>query len=368
MVNPKEVVPMNIINLDDAKIYQRYDPQGMMAHINSMPDFCEKAWKSALAFEVPPDYAGVNKVVILGMGGSAIGGDLLSNYVLNEAKVPIILPRDFTLPAFVDENTLVIASSCSGATEETLSSFEASFKIGAKRLALTTGGRLKPLAQGENIPVFCFNYLAPPRAALPFSLLPILCFLQKLSLISDKSQDVADMVGTLKELLKSINTTVPLKDNQAKQLASSLYGHLPLIYGAEILSQVAHRWKTQFNENSKAWAFYEVFPELNHNAVSGYDFPRDLARKIIIIMLRSPYLSTRIQMRYKLTCKLLDEAKIKYHFVDGMGNNPLSHVMSTVMMGDYTSFYLAVLYQTDPSPVKNIDFLKEHWKIPASEL
>ena len=359
---------MNIVNLDDAKVYQRCDPDGMAKHINNMPDFCESAWKSAMSFDLPRDYADVNKVVILGMGGSAIGGDLLSSYLLNEARIPILLLRDFSLPVFVDENSLVIASSCSGATEETLTAFEESMKRGAKLLAITTGGRLKPLAQEKNIPVFSYERLSPPRAALPFSLLPILCFLQKLDFISDKSEDVTDMVITLKEILKEIHTGILLKDNQAKQLASSLYGHLPLIYGAEILSSVAHRWKTQFNENSKAWAFYEVFPELNHNAVSGIDFPRDLTRKIMIVMLRSPFLSSNIQMRYKLTCKLLDDAHIKYHFVDGMGKNALSHVMSTVIMGDYTSYYLAMLNQIDPSPTKNIDFLKEHWKIPVTEM
>jgi glucose/mannose-6-phosphate isomerase len=332
-----------------------------------MPNFCEEAWKSAMAFELPEDYAGINKVVILGMGGSAIGGDLLSSYIMNEAKAPIILQRDFTLPAFVDENTLVIASSCSGTTEETLSAFEDSFKTGAKKLAITTGGTLKPLALEKNIPVFSYPNMAPPRATLPFSLLPILAVLQKLGIVEDKSEDVADMILTLRTLLTTINTNVPQKDNQAKQLAISLFGHLPLIYGAEILSQVAHRWKTQFNENSKAWAFYDVFPELNHNAVSGYDFPKDMAGKIMIVLLRSSYLSERIRYRYELTCKLLDEAGIKYHFVDGTGKSLLSHVMSTLVVGDYTSCYLAFLYGADPSFIKNIDFLKQHWKVPVSE-
>lgn len=359
---------MNIINLDDASVYARCDPQGMIAHVNHIADFCEEAWKSALAFELPEDYAGVNKVVILGMGGSAIGGDLLNSYVMNEAKAPIILQRDFTLPAFVDENTLVIASSCSGATEETLSAFEESFETGAKKLAITTGGTLKPLAIEKNIPIFSYANMAPPRATLPFSLLPILAVLQKLGIVTDKSRDVADMISTLRGLLTTINTTVPTKNNQAKQIAGSLFGQLPLIYGAEILSQVAHRWKTQFNENAKAWAFYDVFPELNHNAVSGYDFPKDMAQKIKIVLLRSSYLSERIKSRYTLTCQLLDEAGLKYLFVDGIGTTPLSHVMSTLVVGDYTSCYLAVLYGADPSFVKNIDFLKQHWKIPASKL
>lgn len=349
---------MNIMNLDDAKVYQQYDTQGMMAHINNMPDFCEEAWRNAVNFKLTRDYENIDKVVILGMGGSAIGGDLVRGYVLNEATVPIIIPRDFGLPAFVDENTLVIASSCSGSTEETLSAFEQSFQTKAKKLAITTGGLLKPLAQAKNIPVFCFENQTPPRASLPYSLLPILCFLHRLGIISDKSSDVNDMVITLREVLKRINAGVPFEENQAKQLASTLYGHIPVIYGAEILSEVAHRWKTQFNENGKAWAFFEVFPELDHNAVSGINFPSDLAQKIVIIMLRSLYFSPLIQTRYELTCRLLDEMKIEYHFVDGMGNSPLSHVMSSVLMGDFTSFYLAMLYQIDPSPTKNIDFLK----------
>jgi glucose/mannose-6-phosphate isomerase len=350
------------IDLDDNKVYERYDSQGMIGHINKTPEFCEEAWKSAAAFELPEDYRDVNKVVILGMGGSAIGGDLLSGYVTGEATVPIILQRDFNLPAFVDEKTLVIASSCSGETEETVSAFEESFKTGAKKLAITTGGMLKPLAIENKIPLFSYEYPAPPRAVLAFSLLPVISILHKLDIIGDKSQDVAEMVKTLRQLLTTINTGVPLKNNQAKRLASDLNGRLPLIYGAGILSQVAHRWKTQFNENSKAWAFYDVFPELNHNAVSGYDFPKDMAGKISVVMLRSSYLSGRIQSRYELTCKLLDEYKIKYHLVDSIGKSPLSHMMSMVTVGDYTSCYLAALYGADPTPIKNIDFLKAHWK------
>ncbi len=353
---------MNTVNLDDVKVYQHYDPDGMMAHINHMPDFCEEAWGNGMAFEVPSNYSRINKIVILGMGGSAIGGDLLANFVQNEAKIPFILHRDFSIPAFVDEDTLVIASSCSGTTEETLTAFEESFKTGAKHLAITTGGKLKPLSEAKNIPVFCYDNVAPPRASLAFSLLPIMGIMQKLGIISDKEQEVADMVGALRALLGEINAGIPLQENRAKQLASSLYGHLPLVYGAEILSQVAHRWKTQFNENSKSWAFYEVFPELNHNAVSGIDFPKELSREFIIIMLRSACLSARIRMRYELTCKLLDDNRIKYYFVDGTGKSPLSQVMTTLLMGDYTSYYLAMLYKTNPSPTKNIDFLKQNWR------
>ena len=313
----------------------------------------------AMDFNLPQDYSRVNKVVILGMGGSAIGGDLVSSLVASEAKLPILIYRDYDLPAFIDGQTLVIASSYSGMTEETLSSFEQALETESKKLVITTGGKLKTMADKRNIPVFSFDYEAQPRAALPFSFLPIRGFLQKLGFISDKSADMSEMVPVLQELSQKINEGVLLSHNPAKQLANRLYGHLAVIYGAGILSEVAHRWKTQLNENSKAWAFYEVFPELNHNAVVGYQFPPELASKIVVVLLRSTLLPQRIQLRYQVTCQLLERAKVDYQFVDGDGTNQLSQMMSLVLFGDYVSYYLAILNKIDPTPVKAIDYLKE---------
>ncbi len=145
----------------------------------------------------------------------------------------------------------------------------------------------------------------------------------------------------------------------AKQLAARLHGRLPVIYGAGALAEVARRWKTQFNENSKAWAFHEVFPELNHNAVVGYQFPKELLSKIRVILLRSSFLHERIQLRYRITGELLDQVKVSHEFVDGVGKSPLSQVLSLVLFGDYVSYYLAILYRVDPSPVKVIDYLKD---------
>jgi len=244
-------------------------------------------------------------------------------------------------------------------TEETLSSFEQALKIDSKKLVITTGGMLKSIAEEKNVPIFSFDYKAQPRAALAFSFLPILGFLQRLGLLSDKSADVSETVEVLQELAGKIREDVPLSGNPAKQLANRLYGHLSVIYGAGILSEVAHRWKTQLNENSKAWAFYEVFPELNHNAVVGYQFPPELANKIMVVLLRSTSLQRRIHLRYRVTCQLLDRAKVGYQTVDGNGTSALSQMMSLVLFGDYTSYYLAILCRIDPSPVKAIDYLKE---------
>ncbi len=353
---------INNPNLDDPQVYKQYDAEGMLIHLHKMPKLCEQAWQMAMNFDLPQDYPKVSEVVILGMGGSAIGGDLVSNLVTSEAKLPIIIHRGYNLPAFIDSKTLVIASSYSGMTEETLSSFEQVLETDSKKLVITTGGKLKAMAEDRNIPVFSFDYTAQPRATLPFSFLPIIGFLQRLGFISDKSADVAEAVEVLEKLSQRINEGVLLSQNPAKQLANRLYGHLPIIYGADILSEVAHRWKTQLNENSKAWAFYEVFPELNHNAVVGYQFPPELVSKIVVVLLRSAYLPKRIQLRYRVTCQLLEQAKVSYQIMDGKGTSPLSQMMSLVLFGDYTSYYLAILYKVDPSPVEAIDYLKEQLK------
>ena len=133
---------------------------------------------------------------------------------------------------------------------------------------------------------------------------------------------------------------------------------MPVIYGAGITAPVARRWKTQLNENSKAWSFVETLPELNHNAVVGYEYPREMADKVFVILLRSSSLHERILLRYQITTELLTRSGVNYQVIDAEGDRPLSQMMSLVMLGDYVSYYLALLYGIDPSPVKVIDYLK----------
>ncbi|MDD4859293.1 MAG: bifunctional phosphoglucose/phosphomannose isomerase [Dehalococcoidales bacterium] len=350
---------MTEINLDVPAVYQRYDPGDMLRRIHELPAQCEQAWQEISTFKLPSDYANVDKIVILGMGGSAIGGDLVSSLASLEAKVPVTVNRDYLLPAYVDKKTLVIASSYSGNTEETLSAFAQAQKTGAKLLAATTGGKLKSIVEEQKIPAFIFNYKAQPRAALGYSLLPLLGFLQKLGFIADKSTDVAEMLRIMRSLTERISENAPTAGNPAKQLACDLHRKLPVVYGAGILAEVARRWKTQINENSKGFAFHEVLPELNHNAVVGYQFPAELRDRIKVIMLKSPLLEPRVLLRYRITSELLDKAGVAHGAVEGEGRSALSQMMSLVLLGDYVSYYLAILYQIDPSPVEVISYLKD---------
>jgi glucose/mannose-6-phosphate isomerase len=349
---------MAAVNLDDVKIYHKLDPEGMLARVKELPMQCRQAWKSMMDFNLPADYHEVNKIVVLGMGGSAIGGDLVRTLVQGECKRPVIIHRDYGLPAFVDNRTLLIASSYSGNTEETLSGFEESLKTEAKKLVMTTGGKLAEMAAANNVPVFKIEYRAQPRAALGHSFLPTLGVLNKLGFIKDRSADVNEAVEVLEKISAKLDDKSALKSNRAKQIAQRLYGCLPVIYGAGIAAEAAHRWKTQINENSKAWCFHEIFPELNHNATVGFAMPKEVISKIRVILLRSSTFTRRINLRYEVTCELLKQAGITYEFVDGEGQSPLGQMMSLVMMGDFVSYYLAILYNVDPSPVKVISYLK----------
>ncbi len=347
-----------MIDLNNIEIYQRYDSGGMRVHLRNLPQQCRKAWLKASEFVLPADFENIDKVVVCGMGGSAIGGDLLRSLASRLNKPLVFVNRDYDLPAFVDSRTLVIASSYSGNTEETLCAFSQALKINCKRLAVTTGGDLKSLARKNRVPVFDIDYISQPRAALGYSFIPLIALMVKLGFLKDKSTEVEGMAQMLESLSDNLAEDVPTPLNPAKRLAKKIFGRLVVIYGAGILSPVAQRWKGQFNENSKSWSFYETFSELNHNAVVGYEFPREIADRVYVILRRCPSLHPRIMARYQITGEILRKAGVEHEVVDSQGEDDLAQMMSLVFLGDWVSYYLAVLYQTDPTPVKAIEYLK----------
>ncbi|MEA1871838.1 MAG: bifunctional phosphoglucose/phosphomannose isomerase [Chloroflexota bacterium] len=349
-----------MVDLDNTLVYRQFDKSGMLNHLHRFPEQCQKAWEKVLKLELPREYTKISNVVIVGMGGSAIGGDIARRLALAESKLPVRVHRDYGLPAFVDESTLVIASSYSGNTEETLSAFTESLKTRARKLVITSGGKLKHLAENEGIPASVIDYQAPPRAAFPSNFVPLLGIFHKLGLFGDKSADLQEALDILSKLSTDFIETRPLASNPAKQLAAKLWGHIAVIYGAEMLTEVAQRWKAQFNENSKAWAFFESLPELNHNAVVGYEFPPEAKERLFVILLHSASLRPRNLLRYEATAKLLAKTGIAYEFAEARGESALAQVMSLVLLGDYSSFYLAMLNEVDPTSTVAINFVKQY--------
>jgi glucose/mannose-6-phosphate isomerase len=293
------------------------------------------------------------------MGGSAIGGDLVETLARAESTVPSAVCRTYTLPAWVGSRTVVIASSYSGNTEETLAAFEEAVARGARPIALTTGGRLAARAQESGFPLLTFSYESQPRAALGYSLIYLVGLFQKLELLADKRHDLAEAVRVLTRLQPTIDAPVPQARNPAKQLAAFLCQHFAVVYGAEHLGPVARRWRTQFAENSKAWAAYEELPELNHNAVVGYEHPAALRDDVAVVLLTSTLYHPRVQVRSQVTADLLARQGVPHHTIQVQGESSLAQMLWAIHFGDFVSYYLAMLYGADPTPVKAIDYLKE---------
>jgi glucose/mannose-6-phosphate isomerase len=345
-------------DLDNVIAMKQVDPERMIDRINELPDQFQDSWANVRNLSLPADYSKVTSVVVLGMGGSAIGGDLVRTLVADEMRVPMFVSRDYSVPAFVGPDTLVIGSSYSGETEETLSAFNEAKDKGARLLAVTTGGRIKDMAAQAGAPVVLFSYRAQPRAALGHSVVPIIGILQSLGLIGDKAAEIDEAVQIMQQMRAELGAEVASTNNPAKQLAVSLKGRVPVVYGEGILSEVARRWKGQFNENSKSWSFFEILPELNHNAVVGYEFPVEFAKRAFVVFLASNYMHPRVKVRIKVTQEILTNRGVTWQEIGSRGQSKLAQMMSSIYLGDYASYYLSMLYDVDPSPVKVIAFLK----------
>ncbi len=331
----------------------------MLGHVAALARQCRDAWAAVRVLALSPRHMETDRVIISGMGGSAIGGDLAAAVVAEHSTLPIQVLRDYGLPAYADEHTLVIASSYSGNTEETLSSFRAARERGCALVAVTTGGELARLAGEWQVPLVTFQYESQPRAALGYSLVSLLGVLRARGLAGDVDADLEQALLVLAQQDAQLGPPLPQAENLAKQLASDLAGHLPIVVGAGPLATVAKRWKTQFNENGKAWAYSEPLPEMDHNALSGIEFPVTATDWLRVLFLESDGLHPRNRLRIDLTQQVFEEHGIRCHRVSVPGASLLAQILAGVQIGDYVSCYLAFLYRTDPTKIGAIVTLKE---------
>jgi len=347
-----------MVNLDGLSAHRKYDRSDMLGHIKRFPDQLMDGWKNGVSLALPEDYKGVDKVVIAGMGGSAIVGEVAGNLLAAESAIPVFVHRDFNLPPFVDGKTLSIVVSYSGNTEETLSAFRGLAKTPARKVVLTSGGELARSAREQGIPVSIIDYTAPPRATFAWIFGALAGILSTLGAWRLEPAQLESTATALRRMVVKLDTDVPLESNRAKQLATEVHGKIPVIYGGGVLSGAARRWKTQFNENSKNWAFFEVFPELAHNAIAGYSLPPQNKARLYAILLRSAFLNPCIKVQYDAVTDLLTREEIENRVIDAEGDSLLTQVMRAILLGDFTSYYLAILNKVDPTPLPAVDFVK----------
>jgi len=347
-----------VVDLDSVQILEKLSKDPMAEAIYRLPEQIIEGWEVAL-----PDLSAIpspDSVVIVGMGGSAIGGDLVRVLGLAETTVPVNVIRDYSLPAFVGTGSLVIAASYSGNTEETLSAFTHAKLAGAHLIAISSGGKLEDLAAEWQIPHIKIPSGLQPRAALGYSMFPLLKIFSRLGLIKVSQSEIESVTKLLKELREEFKPEVPSGKNGAKIVALALEGLIPLVYGSEpLLGPVAYRWKTQVNENAKSVIFNSTLPELDHNEINSWTAQPGLSKKIGVVILRDSEESPQMRKRIDATKKLIEEDVGAIIEVHSRGNSKLERMLSLIYLGDYTSLYLAMLVEADPTPVEIIEKLKK---------
>ena len=343
--------------IESVEAIKQADPGEMLTKIKDLPLQVRDAWKIVQGATLPPAYGDVRNITVLGMGGSAIGGEFAGALLADELKIPLNVHRDYGVPGYVGRDSLVIASSFSGNTEETMSGFDEAKKRNAKIIAITTGGRLAEEAKTLRIPLITFGYHAQPRAALGYSLTLVLGVLGKLGFARNMAKEIEQALADVAKLEERVHEGA--RTNDAKKLAIELHGRIPVIFGAGVMGVMARRVKDQWNENAKNWAHYDVMSELNHNAVVGFPHPPIAREAQTVILLRSQRDNPRHQLRFDVTKELLDRAQIAHHDLRFEGGSLLSEVLQMTYFTDYVSFYVALLNGADPSPVTSIDFLKD---------
>jgi glucose/mannose-6-phosphate isomerase len=352
------------MDLNHHLAFSQIDQQDMLGQINELPKQLAGAW--AMGQKLPlPDWAGIQRVLITGMGGSAIGADLLAAYIEPVCQIPVVVQRDYLPPAWAHgPQTLVIGSSHSGNTEETLSAFTAALDQDCTCLAVSTGGRLAAVAHERGAALWTFEHKGQPRAAVGFSFGLLLSIFSRLGLIANQAAEVEAAVSAMQAQQRTLAADVPVSHNLAKRLAGQLVGRWVAVFGAGSLSPVARRWKGQVSELAKAWAQFEFLPEADHNSLAGSLFPEEAISRTMALFLRAPSDHPRNRLRSDLTRSALMLDGMNTDFVDAQGDSPLAHQWTLLHLGDYTAYYLAMIYETDPTPVAALeDFKQELSKI-----
>jgi glucose/mannose-6-phosphate isomerase len=348
----KDPLPMN------TKTIKTFDPSSMHQLLLDFPFQAEDAVRIGQKSNVKIAAGRVENIVLTGLGGSAIGGDLLRSYLAEELEVPFLINRHYILPAFVNAKSLVVVSSYSGNTEETIAAHREAVKRSAQVVCISSNGATSTMAAKNRLPLITIPRGYPPRAALGYSFFAPLVMLAKTGLVRSRQRDISETLTLLKKKARIYGSFT--SSNPALRLAKKLHGTLPVIYSAADRFDVVNlRWRGQIAENAKMLAFGHVIPEMNHNELVGWNVPKELMKKMTVVILRDRGDHPRVQLRMDITGEVVSAYAGGVIDVTSEGTSLLARMFSLIYLGDWVSFYLAMLNRVDPTPVKVIDMLKK---------
>lgn len=354
MINLFICIGYSVGMLDNVQLIRELDKGGMFEVITSLPDHFREGAK--IAKKIDLKRFNPKHIVVTGMGGSSIAGDILASWLRDEIEIPIIVHRDYSLPRFVGEKDFVVAISYSGDTRETLSAMKAALKGRSKVVCVTSGGKLEQMCQQEDVPFVKIPSGLPPRGAIGFlfSSLPIL--LQKMG-IRDSEKDIESVIQQLTFMREKLVPETTTENNPAKKIAIKIFGKTPVVYSSRAYTAIGKRWQNQFNENSKVLAWSGPLPEIDHNEIVGWNGDEG-ARRYVPIILRDERESGEMERRLDATKRVL-EKRTKVLEIQGKGETLLARMFHCLYIGDFASAYLAALRGVDPTQVKAIEELKK---------
>lgn len=366
MANLLRYIDMKQFTLDNIRQIKKLDVKNVRASLELFGEQMKEARKLAQKIKIPPNYKKINKILILGMGGSEINFHVLKTLFGAELKAPVEIVSDYHLPGWVDKNTLVIESSYSGTTEEPLNAVEEARLKGAKILALTSGGELKQWAKKHKVPTLVFteknNPCGQPRIGIGYMVMGGLMLLTKVDALALDEKKISEFIKTAGEYGKKFSPTAPQQTNRAKQIANKTIGRSVWYVGSEHLAGNAHVGANQMNENAKRFAGYFFIPELNHHLLESMGNPQTNADSLLFIFLESKLYDKKIQKRYEITRKILDKNNIRYVRYVCREEDKISQAAEVLALTGFTSFYAAILEKIDPSSIPYVDYFKSQLK------
>lgn len=349
--------------LDDQLNIKRYDRYQMLRTISDFYLQVKQAWSEIKKIELPKAYHQVNKIVISGMGGSALAGHIIKELYKDKLGIPLEIINSYEVPKYLDEKTLFIASSYSGTTEETIISTRQALKRKAKIVGITTGSQLASLLKKSNRPIYFFdpkfNYCRQPRLGLAYSLVAHLGVLRILGLLKITERDMERVINLLRSLNKRWGPAIKQKDNLVKQMADRFWQRIPIVIASQFLVGSTHALANHINENGKNFSVYFAIPELNHHLLEGLTYPKFLKQQLCFLTIESDFYPRRLLARYRVTQAVLVKRGLKFIRYKASGGDHLSQVFEVMTLGSYLSAYLAILNKIDPTPTPWVDLLKK---------